>query len=73
MELTVGPNQFFWSAERWTSFYDDLAKAPVNRVVLGELVCSKRLPFFQDRIPDAISTAELSPSRGSGGPRSFSA
>ena len=56
MELTVGPNQFFWSAERWTSFYDDLAKAPVNRVVLGELVCSKRLPFFQDRIPDAIST-----------------
>ncbi len=56
MELTVGPNQFFWSADRWTSFHDDLASAPVDRVVLGELVCSKRLPFYQDRIPDAIGT-----------------
>ncbi|TLP68045.1 U32 family peptidase [Parasedimentitalea maritima] len=56
MELTVGPNQFFWSADRWTEFYDDLASTPVNRVVLGELVCSKRLPFYQDRIPEAVST-----------------
>ncbi|MDA5093765.1 U32 family peptidase [Aliiroseovarius sp. KMU-50] len=56
MELTVGPNQFFWSADRWSSFYDDLAKAPVERVSLGELVCSKRLPFYDDRIPEAIST-----------------
>ena len=56
MDLTVGPNQFFWKAEDWASFYDNLAKAPVNRVVLGELVCSKRLPFFQDRIPAAIET-----------------
>lgn len=56
MELTVGPNQFFWSADAWTSFYQDLAAAPVDRIVLGELVCSKRLPFYQDRIPDAITT-----------------
>ncbi|WIY25560.1 ubiquinone anaerobic biosynthesis protein UbiV [Parasedimentitalea psychrophila] len=56
MDLTVGPNQFFWSADRWTEFYDDLAASKVDRVVLGELVCSKRLPFFQERIPDAIST-----------------
>ncbi|MGB4826890.1 MAG: U32 family peptidase [Paracoccaceae bacterium] len=56
MDLTVGPNQFFWKAEDWATFYDSLAKAPVNRVVLGELVCSKRLPFFQDRIPAAIET-----------------
>lgn len=55
MDLTVGPNQFFWSADRWSGFYDELAQAPVQRVVLGELVCSKRLPFFQDRIPDAIA------------------
>jgi len=55
MELTVGPNQFFWSADPWQTFYDDLANAPVDRVVLGELVCSKRLPFYQDCIPDAIS------------------
>jgi len=56
MELTVGPNQFFWSADRWTSFHEGLASAPVDRVVLGELVCSKRLPFYQDRIPEAIAT-----------------
>jgi len=56
MELTVGANQFFWSADIWASFYDDLANAPVDRVVLGELVCSKRLPFYQDRIPEAIAT-----------------
>ncbi|PVH30794.1 ubiquinone anaerobic biosynthesis protein UbiV [Pararhodobacter oceanensis] len=55
MELTIGPNQFFWSAEKWSAFYQDLASAPVERVVLGELICSKRLPFFQDRIPDAVT------------------
>ncbi len=56
MELTVGPNQFFWSADRWSALYDDLAACPVDRVVLGEVICSKRLPFFQDRIPDALTT-----------------
>lgn len=56
MELTVGPNQFFWSADRWACFYEDIANTPVDRVVLGELVCSKRLPFYQDRIPEAIAT-----------------
>lgn len=56
MDLTIGPNQFFWSADRWTAFYDEMALMPVERVVLGELVCSKRLPFFQDRIPGAIET-----------------
>lgn len=56
MDLTVGPNQFFWSADRWSEFYDDLANTPVSRVVLGELICSKRLPFYQDRIPEAVTT-----------------
>ena len=55
MELTVGSNQFFWPAETWSGFYDDLTRSPVDRVVIGELVCSKRLPFYQDRIPQAIS------------------
>ncbi|MCB1367013.1 MAG: U32 family peptidase [Rhodobacteraceae bacterium] len=56
MKLSVGPNQFFWKADHWAGFYDDMAAAPVDRVVLGELVCSKRLPFYQDRIPGAIET-----------------
>ncbi|MDU8928195.1 U32 family peptidase [Alisedimentitalea sp. MJ-SS2] len=56
MELTVGANQFFWPADRWAEFYDDVAKAPVERATLGELVCSKRLPFYQDHIPAALET-----------------
>ncbi len=54
MELSVGANQFFWKADEWAASCDALAAAPVDRVVLGELVCSKRLPFYQDRIPAAI-------------------
>ena len=56
MDLTVGPNFFFWTAEAVRAFYRDLATAPVARVVLGELVCSKRLPFWQGEIPGAIET-----------------
>ncbi len=54
MELTVGPNQFFWSKDTQIAFYDTIATAPVDRVVLGELVCSKRLPFDQDMLPEAV-------------------
>src|SRR5690606_29731123 len=54
MDLTVGPNAFFWSAEAVRTFYTGLATAPVARVVIGEWVCSKRLPFWQDEIPGAI-------------------
>lgn len=56
MDLTVGPNFFFWPAETVRAFYRDLAPAPVARVVLGELVCSKRLPFWQGEIPGAVET-----------------
>jgi O2-independent ubiquinone biosynthesis protein UbiV len=58
MDLTIGPNQFFWKSDDWAAFYQDMAAAPVGRVVLGELVCSKRLPFYGDRIPDAIATLQ---------------
>ena len=56
MDLTIGPNQFFWKPDPWSRFYEDLAEAPVDNVVIGELVCSKRLPFYQDRIPAALAT-----------------
>ena len=37
------------------NFYQRLAEeAPVERVVIGELVCSKRLPFYEDVLPEAI-------------------
>ena len=31
MDLTVGPNFFFWPAEAVRAFYRDLATAPVAR------------------------------------------
>lgn len=56
MDLTVGPNFFFWQADAVRAFYRDLATTPVARVALGELVCSKRLPFWQGEIPAAVET-----------------
>ena len=56
MDLTVGPNFFFWPADTVRAFYAGLAAAPVARIVLGEVVCSKRLPFWQGEIPGAVET-----------------
>lgn len=56
MDLTVGPNQFFWEAPTVHAFYQGLAAAPISRVVLGEVVCSKRLPFWQNEIAAAAET-----------------
>ncbi|MDO5620288.1 MAG: U32 family peptidase [Paracoccus sp. (in: a-proteobacteria)] len=58
MDLTIGANQFFWPAETVRSFYADMAATPAARVVLGELVCSKRLPFWEQEIPGAIEVLQ---------------
>lgn len=58
MDLTVGANPFFWPAETVRDFYAGLAAAPVARVVLGEMVCSKRLPFWQGEIPGAVAALQ---------------
>ena len=61
MELTIGPNQFFWQADIWREFNRNMAAdAPVDRMVLGELVCSKRLPFYQNHIPEAVEQVQAS-------------
>lgn len=58
MDLTIGPNAFFWPAETVREFYTTLATTPASRVVIGEWVCSKRLPFWQNEIPDAVATLQ---------------
>lgn len=59
MELTVGPLLFHWATDAWSDFYARLAdEAPVDRVVIGESVCSKRLPLYADRIPEAVERLE---------------
>jgi collagenase-like PrtC family protease len=55
MDLTVGANLFFWTAETTRGFYEALRRAPVARVVVGEVVCSKRLPFWEHEIPNIVA------------------
>lgn len=53
--LTLGPVLFNWAPEKWRDFYFKVAnEAPVEAVYLGEVVCSKRAPFFEPVIPDVV-------------------
>ncbi len=45
--LTMGPVLFHWPADKKRDFYFRIAdEAPVDTVYLGEVICSKRAPFF---------------------------
>jgi len=55
MLLTLGPVLFNWKPDQWRDFYFRIAEeAPVDTVVVGEIVCSKRSPFIADQIPTVI-------------------
>lgn len=46
-QITMGPVLFNWSPETWRDFYFRVAdEAPVDTVYIGEVICSKREPFF---------------------------
>ncbi|TWA83040.1 collagenase-like PrtC family protease [Azospirillum brasilense] len=54
--LTLGPVLFNWPAERWRDFYARIAdEAPVDAVVVGEVVCSKRAPFLAPVMDEVIA------------------
>jgi O2-independent ubiquinone biosynthesis protein UbiV len=54
-ELTLGPVLFNWAPERWRDFYFRIAdEAAVTIVYLGEAVCFKRAPLFDDYL-DAVA------------------
>ncbi|HYQ98989.1 MAG TPA: U32 family peptidase [Casimicrobiaceae bacterium] len=42
MQLTLGPVLYYWPKARLDAFYAAVAAAPVDRVYLGEAVCSRR-------------------------------
>lgn len=42
MQLTLGPVLYYWPKARLDAFHEALAAAPVDRVYLGEAVCSRR-------------------------------
>jgi len=49
LSLTLGPVLYHWPVPRWIDFYNRIAdEAPVDRVCLGEVICSKRKPFFDE-------------------------
>lgn len=55
MKLTLGPVLYNWEPSLWRDFYFRIAdEAPVDVVCVGEVVCSKRLPFFQDLVPEVV-------------------
>ena len=55
MKLTLGPVLFNWEADVWRDFYYRIAdEAPVDTVSVGEVVCSKRSPFFDHHLPAVI-------------------
>jgi len=59
MELTLGPVLFNWPVGRWVDFYARIAdEAPVDRVSLGEVACSKRQPFRDEVILDVVDRLE---------------
>lgn len=55
MKLTLGPNLFNWQPDVWRDFYFRIAdEAAVDTVAVGEVVCSKRMPFFDEHLPAVI-------------------
>ncbi|MEI6558176.1 MAG: U32 family peptidase [Rhodospirillaceae bacterium] len=54
-DLTLGPVLFNWAPGDWRDFYFRIAdEAPVDTVIVGEVVCSKRTPFFAEHIPAVV-------------------
>jgi collagenase-like PrtC family protease len=57
--LTLGPLLFNWSADGYRDFYHRVAdEAPVDRVCIGEVVCSKRQSFLQGCLGTVIERLE---------------
>ncbi|QRM27684.1 U32 family peptidase [Microvirga sp. VF16] len=55
MKLTLGPVLYNWEPSVWRDYHFRIAdEAPVDTVCIGEVVCSKRLPFLQDMIPEVV-------------------
>jgi O2-independent ubiquinone biosynthesis protein UbiV len=58
-QLTLSPILFHWSADKKLDFYARIAdEAPVDVVYLGEVICSKRTPFFEkhyDKVAERLT------------------
>jgi len=51
----MGPVLFNWKPEVWRDFHFRIAdEAPIDTVYVGEVVCSKRSPFYLPHIADVV-------------------
>ncbi|MEE8393519.1 MAG: U32 family peptidase [Rhodospirillales bacterium] len=58
-KLTMGPVLFNWPPEKWRDFYFRVAdEAPIDTVCVGEVVCSKRAPFFDEHLAEVVERLE---------------
>ncbi|OHC75220.1 MAG: U32 family peptidase [Rhodospirillales bacterium RIFCSPLOWO2_12_FULL_58_28] len=58
-KLTLGPLFFNWAPEKQRDFYFRIAdEACIDSVCIGEVVCSKRTPFFEPYIAEVIERLE---------------
>lgn len=54
--LSLGPILFNWKADKWRDFYYQVAdEMPVDIVYIGEVICSKRSPFFEPHYDEIAS------------------
>ena len=56
MQLTLGPIPFFWPKQQVLDFYEGLLEQPIDRIYVGEAVCSKRREM---RTQDWIDLAHM--------------
>ena len=64
MDLTLAPIPYHWPGEDRRDFYARIAdEAAVDTVILGELICSKRAPFFEADLPDIADRLEAAGKR----------
>ncbi len=57
--LTLGPVYYLWDADKWRDFHFRIAdEAPVERVLIGETVCSKRQHFIEPHLADVVERLE---------------
>lgn len=58
MELTLGPVLFDWSQDDLLRFYEQAARMDVDRVYIGEVVCTRKLGFSRSDLKSIIKLLE---------------